>query len=59
MDTGNDQTDQSGGINVLNEKVQRQLVAQLKPLRRTMERPIVANDAKTSKGLHVDGVFVG
>ena len=59
MDTGNDQTGQSGAISVLNEEIQGRLLTQLNPLRRTMERPIVRNDTKTARGLIVDKVFIG
>ena len=59
MDTGNDQTGQSGAISVLNEKVQGRLSTQLNPLRPTMERPIVRVDTKLARGLLVDEVFSG
>ena len=59
MDTGNDQTGQSGAINVLNEKVQGRLSTQLNPLRPTMERAIVRIDTKTARSLLVDEVFSG
>ena len=59
MDTGNDQTGQSGAINVLNEKVQGRLSTQLNPLRPTMERPIVRIDTKMARSLLVDEVFSG
>lgn len=36
MDTGNDQTDKSGAINVLNKEIQGRLLTQLDPLRLTM-----------------------
>ena len=58
MDTGNDQTGQSGAINVLSEEIQGRLLTQLNPLRRTMEQPIVRFDTKTARGLLVDGNFV-
>ena len=59
MDTGNNQTGQSGAINVLNEKVQGRLSTQLNPLRPTMERSIVRVDTKIARGLLVDEVFSG
>jgi len=59
MDTGNDQTGQSGAINMLNEKVQGRLSTQLNPLRPTMERPIVRVDTKMARSLLVDEVFSG
>ena len=59
MDTGNNQTGQSGAINVLNEKVQGRLSTQLNPLRPTMERPIVRVDTKMARSLLVDEVFSG
>ena len=59
MDTGNNQTGQSGAINVLNEKVQGRLSTQLNPLRPTMERPIVRIDTKIARSLLVDEVFSG
>ena len=59
MDTGNNQTGQSGAINVLNEKVQGRLSTQLNPLRPTMEREIVRIDTKIARSLLVDGVFIG
>jgi len=59
MDTGNDQTGQSGAISVLNEKVQGRLSTQLNPLRPTMERPIVRFDTKMARSLLVDEVFSG
>jgi hypothetical protein len=59
MDTGNDQTGQSGAINVLNEKVQGRLSTQLNPLRPTMKRPIVRVDTKMARSLLVDEVFSG
>ena len=59
MDTGNDQTGQSGAINVLNEKVQGRLSTQLNPLRPTMERRIVRIDTKMARSLLVDEVFSG
>ena len=59
MDTGNDQTGQSGAINVLNEEIQDRVLTQLNPLRRTMERPIVRIDTKKARDLLVGGVFIG
>lgn len=59
MDTGNNQTGQSGAINVLNEKVQGRLSTQLNPLRPTMERAIVRVDTKMARSLLVDEVFSG
>jgi len=59
MDTGNNQTGQSGAINVLNEKVQGRLSTQLNPLRPTMERSIVRVDTKIARDLLVDEVFSG
>ena len=59
MDTGNNQTGQSGAINVLNEKVQGRLSTQLNPLRPTMEREIVRIDTKIARSLLVDEVFIG
>ena len=59
MDTGNNQTGQSGAINVLNEKVQGRLSTQLNPLRPTMEREIVRIDTNIARDLLVDEVFSG
>ena len=59
MDTGNDQTGQSGAISVLNEEIQGRLSTQLNPLRTTMEREIVRLDTKIARSLLVDGVFIG
>ena len=59
MDTGNNQTGQSGAINVLNEKVQGRLSTQLNPLRPTMESAIVRIDTKMARSLLVDEVFSG
>ena len=59
MDTGNNQTGQSGAINMLNEKVQGRLSTQLNPLRPTMEREIVRIDTKIARSLLVDEVFIG
>ena len=59
MDTGNDQTGQSGAISVLNEEIQGRLSTQVSPLRRTMERPIVRVDTKKARDLLVGGVFIG
>lgn len=59
MDTGNDQTGQSGAINVLNEKVQGRLSTQLNPLRPTMGLSIVRVDTKIARGFLVGEVFSG
>ncbi|QNJ29154.1 hypothetical protein SynA1524_01456 [Synechococcus sp. A15-24] len=59
MDTGNDQTGQTGSISVLNEEIQSRLLTQLSPLRRTMDQPIVRSDTKTARGLIVDEVLIG
>ena len=59
MDTGNDQTDKSGAINVLNKEIQGRLLTQLDPLRRTTEKPIVRPDTKSARGLLVAGNFIG
>ena len=59
MDTGNNQTGQSGAINVLNEKVQGRLSTQLNPLRPTMKRAIVRVDTKMARSLLVDEVLSG
>ena len=59
MDTGNDQTDKSGAINVLNKEIQGRLLTQLDPLRLTIQRSIVRVDTKIARGLLVDEVFSG
>lgn len=59
MDTGNDQTDKSWAINVLNKEIQGRLLTQLSPLRRTTEKPIVRPDTKSARSLLVAGIFIG
>ena len=59
MDTGNDQTGQTGSISVLNEEIQSRLLTQLNPLRRTMDQPIVRSDTKMARDLIVDEVLIG